>query len=230
MTASTAPACIGEPVSWLALERAALGDRDGAVAAHLAACAACRDCLDRLRADVVALPPLRVEAVPPRVRWWRLGVAGLGAALAAAVLAIVLIPGDDPHHGRGDQVAVERVAHVKGVGEVVVGDVRDRAGAIAEDATTFRAGDRWKVVVTCAAPADAWLDVAVIEGAGDDGRADYPVAAAHVACGNRVVVPGAFELTGARPNRVCAVIAAGAPPPRARLRPADAACITVRPE
>ena len=135
------------------LERAALGESDGAVAAHLAACAACRDCLDRLRADVVALPPLRVEAVRPRARWWRFGIAGLGAALAAAVLAIVLIPPRD--RGGPDLVAAERVAHVKGVGDVVVGVVRDRAGAIAEDATTFRAGDRWKVVVTCAAPADA---------------------------------------------------------------------------
>jgi hypothetical protein len=215
--------CIGEPVSWLALERAALGESDGAVAAHLAACAACRDCLDRLRADVVVLPPLRVEAVRPRARWWRFGIAGLGAALAAAVLAIVLIPPGD--HGRPDQVAAERVAHVKGVGDVVVGVVRDRAGAIAEDATVFRAGDRWKVVVTCAAPADAWLDVAVV----DDTGAAYPVAAAHVACGNRVVVPGAFELTGARPNRVCAIAAAGAPPPRGTL-PDDAACITIRPE
>jgi hypothetical protein len=52
-------ACIGEPISWLRLERYALdGGADRAAAAHLARCAACARCLDEIRGDLVALPPL----------------------------------------------------------------------------------------------------------------------------------------------------------------------------
>ena len=40
-------ACIGEPVSWLRLERFALGAADPAIASHVAACPACRHCLDQ---------------------------------------------------------------------------------------------------------------------------------------------------------------------------------------
>ncbi|MCA9675926.1 MAG: zf-HC2 domain-containing protein, partial [Myxococcales bacterium] len=44
--------CVSEPVSWLRLERYALGELPGPlareVAAHLAGCPACRACLDRI--------------------------------------------------------------------------------------------------------------------------------------------------------------------------------------
>ena len=112
----------------------------------------------------------------------------------------------------------------------MLGLVRDRDGTIRDDVTTFAAGDRWKVVVTCDPAKAAWIDVAVVE----DGAAsaDHPLAPAHVACGNQVVVPGAFALTGAKPNRVCVRVAAGAPPRRALPAAGehDVACITVTPE
>ncbi len=113
--------------------------------------------------------------------------------------------------------ATANIASIKGVGEIVtLGLVRERDGAIREDATTFAAGDRWKVVVTCAAGHGTWVDVAVVESGAK--TADYPLAPAQIACGNRVVVPGAFELTGKVANRVCvrvaADVAAGARPPR----------------
>ena len=69
--------CISEPISWLRLERHALAP-DAAVTEHVAACAACRACLDEIERDVVALPPL---LVPERRRpWWHLALP-IGGAL-----------------------------------------------------------------------------------------------------------------------------------------------------
>ncbi len=223
------PHCIGEPVSWLRLESMALGDHDATAVAHLAACAACRSCMDEIRADLVALPPLHVPergaraARSARPAWLRWAIPAFGLAAAAAIALLVVRP-----HGDGAE-ADARVATVKGVGEVVVDLVRDRDGAIGIGATTSRAGDRWKLVVTCAPGAAAWIDVAVVE-RGGHAAPDYPLSPAHVACGNRVVVPGAFELTGPRPNRVCAVLGADAAPPRAGLPETGVACMTVTPE
>jgi hypothetical protein len=161
------------------------------------------------------------------VRW---AAPALGLAAAAAAIVLVVRPSG----GGGTAARDDRVATVKGVGEVVIDVVRDRDGAIGVGATTFRAGDRWKVIVTCAPGAAAWVDVAVVE-QGAHGAADYPLAPARVACGNRVVVPGAFELTGTRDNRVCAVLGAAsdAAPPRTRVPGEGAdhvACVTVKPE
>lgn len=113
---------------------------------------------------------------------------------------------------------------------VMLGLVRERAGAIREDATAFAAGDRWKVVVTCAPGRDTWVDVAVVEVGATGKTIDHPLAAARIACGNRVVVPGAFELTGKRANRVCVRVAADVAPARDLLGGDDTACLTVAPE
>jgi hypothetical protein len=207
--------CIGEPVSWLRLELFAQGANDPAARDHIGSCAACRACLDEIRSDIVALPPF--AAARPRRTWWRWAAPAVLAAAAAAVLLVLLRP----------RPTREDVVTIKGVGEVVVDVVRERGGTITESARTFAAGDRWKVVVTCPPSAGAWLDIAVLElgGAPD---VDYPVGPAHVACGNRVFVPGAFELTGARANRVCVRVAADAAP--ARMVSAEQACVTVMPE
>jgi len=208
-------ACIGEPISWLRLEQAALGVTDAARDAHLAACPACRACLDDIRKDIVALPML---TVPDRKKlaWWRWAMPAMGLAAAAAILVLVLRP-----HARAEEVAV-----VKGVGDVEIGLVRERAGTIRDDSpTTFKPGDRWKVIVTCAPGVAAWLDVAVLEQGTH--TPDYPIAPAHLTCGNRVVLPGAFTLTGTQPNRVCVY---GAADERRAGIPDEAGCITVRPE
>jgi hypothetical protein len=215
------PACVGEPISWPRLETYALDRRDPAIAEHVATCPACRQCLDEIEHDVVALPGLPVLAPRPARRWWWLAAPALAAAAAIALL--VLRPGEPAP-------AFSRTASIKGVGDVVLGVVRDRDGTIRDDVTTFAPGDRWKVVVTCDPATAAWIDVAVVE----DGatRADHPLAPAHVACGNAVVVPGAFELTGSKPNRVCVRVAAQAAPRRALPAPGehDVACVTIRPE
>jgi hypothetical protein len=110
----------------------------------------------------------------------------------------------------------EDVVTVKGVGEVILGVVRERDGAIRDDATTFLPGDRWKVVVTCPPAASARVDV--------DVAGDRPLAPARIACGNRVVVPGAFHLTGTAANRVCIRVSAPTTPE------AGSACVTIKPE
>ncbi|HUJ62785.1 MAG TPA: hypothetical protein VLX92_29990 [Kofleriaceae bacterium] len=212
--------CIGEPVSWLRLEQFALDSRDAAVRDHVAACPACRRCLDDIRGDAVALPALPAIAAAPRRAWWRWAVPAIATALAAAIVLAVLRP--KPR---------DEVATVKGVGEVVLDVVRERGGAVRDDVRSFLPGDRWKVVVTCPPEAGAWIDVGVVE-AGTPG-VDYPIAPAHVACGNRVVVPGAFAITGYKTNRVCVRVAADAAPARdGAMHPGDegVACVTLQPE
>lgn len=199
-------ACTATPISWLRLEQHAAGGDDPEVTAHLAACPACTRCLAEIRDDVVALPPLAVAPPPRRRAWWHVA---LPAFALAAALALVVWP-RDPR--RDDRV------RVKGVGEVILGVVRERAGAIRDDATTFSPGDRFKVVVTCPPAAAAWVDV--------DVSGDRPLPPARIACGNRVVVPGAFHLTGTAPNRICVRVAAASAPDATAPR----ACVTVHPE
>ena len=204
--------CIGTPVSWLRLEqfaaRSAAGSirADDAVASHVAACPACARCLDEIGADVVALPPLAVPARRARP-WWHFAVPALALAVAALVLAVW------PRTAER-----EDIARVKGIGDVVLGIVRERDGVIRDDVTTFRAGDRFKVVLTCPLPASAWIDV--------DVSGDRPLPATQISCGNKVVVPGAFHVTGTAANRICVRVAAEAAPGADAPR----ACLTVRPE
>jgi hypothetical protein len=199
-------ACIAEPISWPRLERFALGAADPAIASHVAACPACRRCLDAITGDAIELPRLVVPAALPRRaqrRWWL--APALAAAAAAVVLVVVLRPPLRPPSGPD---AALRVA-IKGIGELALELVRERGGAIAYDARSFVPGDRWKLVISCppgAAAAPIAIDVSVADGI----TVDHPLAAAQLACGNRVVVPGAFAITGERPNRVCARIGAGA--------------------
>jgi len=119
-------ACIGEPISWPRLERYALDGHDAAIAQHLSACKVCAGCLEDIRRDVVALPPLAVPERKPRFRWW----LAIVPALAAAALLFVLWP-RQPR-------PPENVATIKGVGELVLGVVRERDGAIREDVLTYQ--------------------------------------------------------------------------------------------
>ncbi|HEX3476187.1 MAG TPA: hypothetical protein VHT91_14275 [Kofleriaceae bacterium] len=219
-------ACTGEPISWPRLEQFALDPGDPAIAAHLAGCAVCRDCLERIRGDAVALPPLAVPDPPglrARGRTWRRWWLAPVLAAAAAVALVVLRP---PPRA-GDRIAI------KGIGEVVLELVRERAGAISYDARRYAPGDRWKIVLSCPPAADSApspaqmlaIDVSVADGI----TVDRPLAATRIACGNRVVVPGAFTVTGDRNNRVCVRVAAIAG--RAASDPeAGTACATLLPE
>jgi uncharacterized protein YbaR (Trm112 family) len=172
---------------------------------HVAACPACRQCLDAIERDVVALPVL---VVPQKRRWWPFALPAVAAAAAVAAVLFVLRPREPSEEG---------VAHVKGIGEVVLDVVRDRSGTVREDVRTFLPGDRWKVIVTCPPTKTVNLEVAIREDGGE--RADHPLAPARIACGNRIVLPGAFELTGQRPHRVCV-----------HIEDRASACLTLSPE
>ncbi|MFT3698208.1 MAG: hypothetical protein QM831_34015 [Kofleriaceae bacterium] len=198
-------ACIGEPISWPRLERHAV-TADPAIARHLEQCAACRECMLEITRDVVALPVLNVPDAPKKraFKWW---FALVPAIAAAAILLFVMRP----------RSHAENITSIKGVGDVTLGVVRERHGAITEDASTFAPGDRWKLVITCAPGHSTQITVDVT----DAKTTDHPLAPAELACGNRVVIPGAFELNGGA-NRVCAHVSSSGN--------AGTACVTLRPE
>jgi len=131
---------VGEPISWLRLEPLRAGTPDPAIATHAAACPACRQCLEDIRGDVVALPPLVVPAAPLRRMWprWWIPAMAAAATAAVAVLLFVLIP---PRPSPRPDDTVARVT-VKGIGEVTLELVRERAGAIQFSATRYTPGDR----------------------------------------------------------------------------------------
>lgn len=212
----TSIACIGEPISWLRLEMFAAGrPTDRETGAHLASCSSCQSMLEEIRRDLVALPVLVMPAAAPRrASWWTWFVPALGLAAAAAIALLILAPWRGTTERREDTVAV------KGVGEVIIDVVRERAGVIRDDVRSYAVGDRWKVVVTCPPAGSATFAVGVTE----SGRAeiDRPLEPATLACGNRVVLPGAFTLNGTQPNRVCVTITSREDRGRA--------CVTIRPE
>ena len=200
-------ACIGEPISWPRLERFAMDRSDASIAAHVEACPACKQCFAEITRDVVALPTL-VFAAPRARSWWWFAVPALAAA---AIAVVVLRPRPQP---------AENIVGIKGVGEVELALVRERGGDILENANAFKAGDRWKVVLTCAPGFATAVEVDVTDAA--TRHTDHPLLPTTIACGNRVVIPGAFELTGRAQNRICARIT--------HDNDTETACVTVKPE
>ena len=210
--------CIGEPVSWLRLERYALAELDApgarAVRTHLDACAACRAALASIEDDRVVLPPLPARRAvvatvkTPWYRRWQLGAGLGGLALAAALLVLWLrAPG-----GAAELDELGRRTRVKGAGAVTLTLVRERAGVIAFDPPDLVDSDRWKVQLTCDREAPLWTDVVVYQ----PGGASFPLAAQAITCGNAVPVPGAFRVTDGGAT-ICVALGATAPD-RDRLR------------
>jgi hypothetical protein len=201
-----------QPISWLALERHALGElppvEAGAIADHLRGCAACQACAARITTDteserlrlpelppLSALPPMRQRAVPPsaRPKWWRWSIgatAGAALAVAAGMLLVGGLPGDDPR---------PRGTTVKGMA-VGLTLVRERGGAIAEDPPGFLPSDRWQALVTC--PAGPALDWALLLFQ-NSSPAQRIAGGTALACGNRVPLPGAFRLTESGRASIC---------------------------
>lgn len=242
--------CIGEPISWLRLEQLALGElRDGGAAEdHVAKCPACAAALAEIRGDARALPPLVVPALPASdvrnadvrnvdvrnadvrnadvrnadvhaaaaVPWWKrgwlVGGGGLAAALAALLL-FVLIRRDAPPD---DNKRFASLLHVKGAGAVSVTLVRERDSVITFDPSDVADGDRWKIQLTCAQGGAVWADIAVLH----NGLTSHPLSPQRLACGNAVVLPGAFRITGvttASSAELCVALD-DHPPPRTRWR------------
>jgi hypothetical protein len=209
---AVAPTCIGQPLSWLVLERHALAELEGSAAraadAHLAECAACSHALQTIKGDTRALPalpalpaspatptassdvaptiPLGRRAARTGLRRWAIG-AGVFLAAAAALLLVILRPRTTEPELTGARV------RVKGAGVVVMTLVRERDGIVTFDPTDVRDSDRWKIQLTCAPGGAAFVEV-VVEQPGATPAVALP--SQRFACGNNIVIPGAFHITG----------------------------------
>lgn len=210
-----------EPLSWLTLERYALGELDALetrrVEAQLAHSPEDRACLESILADDSELPALPIPLRAPRRRapFW-----GATASLvaAAALLLVLLRPGD---------TALLPVRHVqegsKG-GDVALSLRSDRQSG---EPRTFSAGERFKVLVTAPAWFERPLRVVVFQ----DGQRFEPLpAGVDLARGNRVPWPSAFSLDGGAPAEVCVTWSTE---PQTALRAADlgeaAVCTELQP-
>jgi Putative zinc-finger len=219
------------PVSWLRLERRALGelaaDERQEVDAHLSSCARCRACAELIAREADrALPPLPAADVarapvplpglsrPRPWRWPRL----FAFATAAAVVALVFVLRPGERAGGRRLTDGSRVVAVKG-GDIAVELIRERDGSTAWEPTSFAPHDRFKLLVTCPPPLQVHADIVVLQ---DDGPA-YPGEPALVRCGNRVPVPPAFRITGAGAATVCVGLDPSGPPSRPALARGDAA-------
>lgn len=192
-------ACIGEPISWLRMERYQLNELPEAerseIARHLEACPSCGSCFQHVAAER-ELPPLPLPAAKPRARWsWRWpafwGWASLGVASAAALLMVL----------RPEQVPAARL-RAKG-GEFALELVRLDADGQQRDASKFSASDRFKVLLTCPPNWRGHAQLAIYQA----GQAYFPLPDEHIdTCGNRLNLPGAFQLDGASPVTVCVAL------------------------
>jgi hypothetical protein len=200
--------CIDAPISWLRLERYALGELPEAprreVEAHLAACPVCRACAEEVRRPR-ALPPLPLPIAGPafapartprrpirRARPRVLVTIGSALAIAAAV-ALFFAPGRDEHGS-----TPLRAGRSRG-GDVAMVLLRARGGSVIEDPDVFAEDDRFKVLVTCPPGHDDRFAVWVVQGE----ERSLALRAEGRACGNRVALPGAFRITGATETKVC---------------------------
>lgn len=204
-----------DPISWLELELRALGELDPAAEArveqHLATCEPCQSRARAIAEDRRALPPLPLPLSKRR---------GLSSGLAlAATLLISVSAGGLLWRGAGD--------NVKGSAQAIV-LVRSRAGAIDEAPRDFRAGDRFKILVTCTPPQERFVVVSLREGARSE-RSVVLRTGKSIACGNRVALEGAFSLSGAERAEICAHFAERRPRD-AELEPtAEEPCISLDP-
>jgi hypothetical protein len=185
---------MNEPVSWLLLERYALGElgeRERVeVERKLQASDADRARLDAILADTSELPPLPVPLAPRRRRARRAApwLAGLGLA-AALALAVVRPPAGVPERREVSE-------GVKG-GEVALVLHGERLGA---EPSVFRNGDRFKLLVTCPSWLSSRWSVLMFQ----DGQRYQPLLpVSNFRCGNLVAWPGAFSLDGGDVVEVC---------------------------
>ncbi len=195
--------CLATPISWLTLERFALGElgADAArdVKTHLKGCDACAVCHAKILNEMaVPLPPLPEPvpvAVTARARVIRL-VAPVAATLSLAAAVMLLVTKRDP--------AVEAPRDRSKGGDVSLALVSDNEQA---EGGGFHIGERFKAVVTCpsAMSDDASLVWDLV--AFDADGSSYPLPRAQrVACGNRVPLSGAMTFTGSGPIDVCVVL------------------------
>jgi hypothetical protein len=205
-----------EPLSWLTLERYALGElgaeRRAQVERELSRSERARAALAAVRGQVELLP---LPAIAPVRRFpARVGLTAGAIFAAAAALALALLGPDQLPPAR---------RRLKG-GELLLEVVGERAGA---GAAYFAQHERFKLLVTCPPDLSGRLRAAVYQGDAlfmplDDGGP--------AACGNRSPWPGAFALDGERAAQVCVRADERAwPVPKGSL-PGDVVCVTLQPK
>jgi hypothetical protein len=227
------PGCVGEPVSWLRIERYHLGEIQGVerqgIADHLASCEACALCLARVgRDDGVSLPPLssaRTTREPKRPRarspFLARRAAAVGSLSLAAALVLMLRRGhlEELSHSTGKMNPAESRAKGEAFAFTLV---REDGERITGESGVYRATDRFKALVTCAPSAtgaNLAFDVVVYDPSG----ASFPLAPSPAfACGNGVPLPGAFRFTGDAEETVCLLWSDGGTVDRAKLVGKDA--------
>lgn len=180
-------------VSWMRLEQYVLGDlaepEQREVHAHVGGCPKCQRFLGVIEGDERPMPDLVVPSRRPPWGWLSVG----GLALAALALG-VLRAGPDVQHLPGPE------RRVKG-GELAVGLVRERDGAVQENPWGYRSGDQLRVRVTCP-PGPREVRLEVREGE----LAPQVLAEGWLDCRNQVPVGDPFVLTGHRDVAVCVTL------------------------
>jgi hypothetical protein len=209
--------CIGEPISWLRLERYHLGEltppERADVARHLGSCAACAACIARIEEDAaLPLPPLAPPAPETtrrrgRVRQASRAILTAGVLAAAAALLLVVGPREEARsitaHEAGPSGSHGGAGPTAAKGDAIAFSlVRDDDERITESSGVYRDGDRFKALVSCPPGERAAFDLVVYDGA----VASFPLDGARpMECGNDVPLPGAFRLIGRGEQRVCLV-------------------------
>ncbi len=191
-----------EPISWLRLEHYHIGElppgEHSQVQTHLDSCPHCRAMLAEIEDDARTLPPLPLPSTAqPWYRRLSVLIPSIATPVLVAALALVMVlPPTD-----SDQLPGSRVAY-KG-GELAVRLVRERAGAIAQDSTTYVDGDRFEVLISTPPGQHAW-DLVVLQ----EGQAFFPLEGGEVQGGNTVSL-GFFALAGPGDAAVCAMVDEG---------------------
>lgn len=215
MSEVTPERCTAQPISWLELERHALGEAKGAeqIDAHLAECAGCEQIMARIRDDRRTMPGLSIPVGVQRKRGWPWRLTLVLAPLAV-LLIIVTLRSRDP---KGSSTGV------KGAEPSFV-LIRENASRLLSP-THFADGDRFKIQVSCAPSlGTTHADIVVSQ----SGSLFYPLAPVRLSCGNQVPVPGAFYIDGPSPALVCLVLSESGPPIRQSIPPGSL-CVELQP-
>lgn len=212
------------PLSFLVLERYALGELTGAemqrVQAQLAHDPTSAERLTEIT-RARALAPLEPGQAPPPAAVWRLR-RYLPALAAAAVLLLAVAVRETVPGPEADAAIPPAGRLVKG-GEVSLVAVGERHG---EGTTRFDPGERLKLRITCPPGLSAQLRARVFQA----GARDAPLAAFEgERCGNHVVWPGAFSLDVAEPAVVCVGWGADGDPRTPFAAGDEMVCVRLRP-
>lgn len=237
--------CIGEPISYLRLERYGLGELSPVerqrIREHLAACAVCRGCFERVQADTrasdLAWLTSRLELAPPVAGakavmmpapsrgWagWRSWIAWGGGALGAGLalgLALMILPSRPTRPRAGSHAARDSAAPAPAPAPPK--GARSKGDPLALELIRRDAQGRLldpigfavgdRFKLLLTCPPELTGTVRVL--AFQAGEVFEPIPAQQLRCGNRRALTGALQLDGDAPVALCAVFADNVGPDR----------------